>query len=81
MVDLQRTGFVVLQHTFESIRDAWFEGEVLVIRQIVASPSGVEAGVKLFRLTQAEYVKIAELIATLTQTRAQAAVVGGSDAT
>ena len=72
----EKVGFIVLQHTWDTVRDAWFEGGVLVIRQITVSPEGGQAGIKFFRLTQAEWVKIADLIGTLTRTRAQVAVAG-----
>jgi len=68
----------LLKHETSSIRDFWFEDDILVIRQITISPNGFDAAVKVFRLTKPEYIKLAEIIVSLVQeTRKHIAVAGG----
>lgn len=79
---MERSGFLSLQHAFDTVRDAWFEDNILVIRQITFNPNnGLEAAIKLFRLTEAECLKIADLIVTLEQSRQHTRVATAGEST
>ncbi len=76
--ELGKPQVTLLKHDINTFRDFYFDGEeVLVIREITISPNGVDAYVKQFRLKKPEYIKLAEIVASLVrETRAHIAVAG-----